>query len=101
MCEQSECANRDSREIYSEFRKIQSRSPARSPLSGNGEAIFRQFATPRVGEGDNFFLLTDAELEAYSVSHGGSHVFDASLYPRRSDASLQDLVDYDSDTLKR
>ena len=57
-------------------------------------------ATPRVGEGDNFFLLTDAELAAYSDSHGGSHVFDPSLYPERAVKSVQDMVDYDSAVLK-
>lgn len=56
-------------------------------------------ATPRVGEGDDFFLLTDAELAAYSDSHGGSHVFDPSLYPARAVRSLQDMVDYESPTL--
>lgn len=55
-------------------------------------------ATPRVGEGDNFFLLTDAELAAYSDSHGGSHVFDPSLYPERAVKSVQDMVNYGSAT---
>ncbi len=58
-------------------------------------------ATPRAGGRDNFFLLTDAELEAYSSTHSGSHRFDASLYPDRSETSLQDAVDYGSTVLRR
>ena len=38
-------------------------------------------ATPRVGEGDDFFMVTDAYLEAYSKAHYNSHEFDHSLYP--------------------
>lgn len=58
-------------------------------------------ATPRKGTGDNFFLVTDAELEAYSVAHNNSHIFDHSLYPDRATTSVQDMVDYNSSTLKR
>ena len=36
--------------------------------------------TPRKGGGE-FFLLTDAELEAYSSRHDNSHEFDHTLYP--------------------
>lgn len=36
--------------------------------------------TPR-HDNSEFFLLTDAELEAYSVSHNNSHLFNHSLYP--------------------
>ena len=36
--------------------------------------------TPRVDKSE-FFLLTNAELEAYSSKHGNTHLFDASLYP--------------------
>lgn len=36
--------------------------------------------TPRADKSE-FFLLTDAELEAYSSSHKNTHIFDRSLYP--------------------
>lgn len=36
--------------------------------------------TPRA-DNSEFLLLTDAELEQYSVSHKNSHIFDRSLYP--------------------
>jgi len=37
-------------------------------------------STPRHDKSE-FFLLTDAELEAYSSSHRNTHIFDRSLYP--------------------
>ena len=37
-------------------------------------------STPRKDKSD-FFLLTDAELEAYSSTHKNTHIFDRSLYP--------------------
>jgi len=37
-------------------------------------------STPRHGKSE-FFLLTDAELEAYSSAHKNTHIFDRSLYP--------------------
>jgi len=37
--------------------------------------------TPRKDKSD-FFLLTDAELEAYSSAHKNTHIFDRSLYPK-------------------
>lgn len=37
-------------------------------------------STPRADKSE-FFLLTDAELEAYSSSHRNTHIFDRSLYP--------------------
>jgi len=36
--------------------------------------------TPRKDKSD-FFLLTDAELDAYSKTHNNTHIFDRSLYP--------------------
>lgn len=36
--------------------------------------------TPRTAGGE-FCLLTDAQLEAYSAAHNGTHRFDRSLYP--------------------
>ncbi len=37
-------------------------------------------STPRKDKSE-FFLLTNAELEEYSSTHGNTHKFDASLYP--------------------
>ena len=37
-------------------------------------------STPRKDKSE-FFLLTDAELEAYSSTHNDTHIFDRSLYP--------------------
>ena len=37
-------------------------------------------ATPRK-EGKKLFLYTEKELEAFSSSHGNSHIYDKSLYP--------------------
>ena len=37
-------------------------------------------STPRYDKSE-FFLLTDAELEAYSSTHRNTHIFDRSLYP--------------------
>ena len=45
---------------------------------GNGWYHFD--ATPRKGGGE-FFMLTDAEIERYSKSHGNSHVWDKTKYP--------------------
>jgi len=49
-----------------------------------GEGYYHFDATPRKGEGDYFFMLTDAQLEAYSKTHENSHVFDSALYPKRA-----------------
>ncbi len=46
-----------------------------------GRNYYHFDATPRVGEGDNFCLVTDAFLDAYSSSHGRCHNRDMSLYP--------------------
>lgn len=37
-------------------------------------------STPRYDKSE-FFLLTDAELDAYSKAHRNTHIFDRSLYP--------------------
>lgn len=55
--------------------------------------------TPRKGDGDDFFMVTDEELEAYSVEHKNSHIFDSDLYPERATESVQDKVDYENGTL--
>lgn len=44
------------------------------------EGWFHLDTTPRMS-GSTFFLLTDAELEAYSNKSGGTHIWDKSLYP--------------------
>lgn len=46
-----------------------------------GETWYHFDATPRYGEGDDFCLVTDTFLDAYSDSHKGSHNRDKSLYP--------------------
>lgn len=46
-----------------------------------GETWYHFDTTPRKGTGDNFCLVTDAFLDAYSDSHYGSHNRDKSLYP--------------------
>ncbi|MBQ8822800.1 MAG: DUF5011 domain-containing protein [Lachnospiraceae bacterium] len=64
-----------------------------------GDGWYHVDCTPRTGEGDNFFMVTDAELEAYSSQHRNSHIFDGSLYPERATESLQHLVNYSKGTL--
>lgn len=66
-----------------------------------GDGWYHVDCTPRVGSGDNFFMVTDEELEAYSVKHNNSHIFDGSLYPERATESVQDMVSYSSGKLKR
>ena len=46
-----------------------------------GETWYHFDATPRYGSGDDFCLVTDAFLDAYSEAHGGTHNRDKSLYP--------------------
>lgn len=65
---------------------------------GNGWYHFD--CTPRKG-GGNFFMLTDAELAAYSESHNNSHIFDSSLYPARATESVQDKVSYSKGTVSQ
>jgi len=53
-----------------------------SLLSLDGGNTWYHFdATPRYGEGDDFCLVTDAFLDAYSDAHKGSHNRDRALYP--------------------
>ena len=66
---------------------------------GNGWYHFD--CTPRSGSGDNFFMVTDEELNAYSRAHNNSHIFDSSLYPERATESVQSMVDYSAAQLKR
>jgi len=48
----------------------------------NEETWYHFDATPRHGDGDDFCLVTDAFLDAYSDSHDGCHNRDKSLYPQ-------------------
>jgi transglutaminase-like putative cysteine protease len=64
-----------------------------------GDGWYHFDATPRKGEGDNFFMVTDEELNAYSVAHDNSHIFDSSLYPERATQSVQDKVNYSTGTI--
>jgi len=48
----------------------------------NEETWYHFDATPRHGDGDDFCLVTDAFLDAYSNSHDGCHNRDKSLYPQ-------------------
>lgn len=66
-----------------------------------GDGWYHFDATPRTGKGDNFFMLTDEELDSYSRKHDNSHIFDPSLYPERATESVQDMVNYSSATLER
>lgn len=53
-----------------------------SLVSYDGEQSWYHFdATPRYGDGDNFCLVTDSFLDAYSEANKGSHNRDKSLYP--------------------
>ena len=54
-----------------------------SLVSLDGGTTWYHFdSTPRAGEGDDFCLVTDAFIDAYSDSHEGSHNRDKSLYPK-------------------
>ena len=46
-----------------------------------GNTWYHFDATPRKGEGDDFCLVTDAFLDAYSKTHNNCHNRDKSLYP--------------------
>lgn len=46
-----------------------------------GETYYHFDATPRVGDGDYFCLVTDEFLDNYSNANNGSHNRDKSLYP--------------------
>ena len=47
-----------------------------------GKSYYHFDATPRVGEGDDFCLVTDAFLDSYSAENKNSHNRDKSLYPQ-------------------
>ena len=51
-----------------------------------GSTYYHLDTTPRVGEGDDFCLVTDAVLDAYSDTHGKCHNRDKALYPKTPEA---------------
>ena len=51
-----------------------------------GNTYYHLDTTPRVGDGDDFCLVTDAFLDAYSAANKGSHNRDKSLYPATPEA---------------
>ena len=53
-----------------------------------GEHYYHFDATPRYGSGDDFCLVTDAFLDAYSEEHKGSHNRDDALYPATPEEAL-------------
>lgn len=65
-----------------------------------GDGWYHVDCTPRKGTGDLFFMVTDAELEAYSKAHSNSHIFDSDAYPERATESVQDKVDYSGGKIK-
>lgn len=53
-----------------------------------GKSYYHFDATPRYGEGDDFCLVTDAFLDAYSKDHKNCHNRDKTLYPPTPEESL-------------
>ena len=51
-----------------------------------GNTYYHLDTTPRVGDGDDFCLVTDAFLDAYSDANKGCHNRDKSLYPATPEA---------------
>ena len=51
-----------------------------------GSTYYHLDTTPRVGDGDDFCLVTDAVLDAYSDTHGKCHNRDKALYPKTPEA---------------
>lgn len=51
-----------------------------------GKTYYHLDTTPRMGDGDNFCLVTDAFLDAYSDANRGSHNRDKALYPATPEA---------------
>lgn len=84
---------------------IQTSDSAAAPhywcLINLGDGWYHMDPFSRPGDDDNFFMLTDAELEQYSVSHNHTHPFNGDKYPARATVSVQDMVDYSSSTLNR
>ena len=51
-----------------------------------GQTYYHLDTTPRVGDGDDFCLVTDAFLDAYSAANKNCHNRDKSLYPATPEA---------------
>ncbi len=51
-----------------------------------GSTYYHLDTTPRVGDGDDFCLVTDAFLDAYSAANKNCHNRDKSLYPATPEA---------------
>ena len=51
-----------------------------------GKTYYHLDTTPRVGDGDDFCLVTDAFLDAYSAANKNCHNRDSSLYPATPEA---------------
>lgn len=49
---------------------------------------------------DDFYMLTDAEMDLWDRAHRGAHPYDGSLYPERATESVQHLLDYRKATVK-
>ena len=56
-----------------------------------GDGWYHYDTTPRDGDGDYFFLVTDEQLDAYSEAHENSHIFDHDAYPARATEIITDL----------
>lgn len=65
-----------------------------------GDGWYHVDPTPRKGDDDRFFMVTDEELLSYSQRHSNSHIFDLEAYPARATTSVQDKVDYVGKTIK-
>lgn len=64
-----------------------------------GDGWYHVDCTPRATKDDFLFMVTDAELEAYSVTHNNCHVFDHSLYPATPTESIQSHINYSAGTV--
>lgn len=56
-----------------------------------GDGWYHFDPTPREGDGDYFFLVTDEQLDAYSEAHENSHIFDHNAYPARETEIITDM----------
>lgn len=65
-----------------------------------GDGWYHVDCTPRKGDGDLFFMVTDEELLDYSEAHSNSHIFDLDAYPERATKSLQSKIDYSAGKIK-
>ena len=54
-----------------------------------GKSYYHFDATPRIGEGDDFCLVTDGFLDAYSAAHKNSHHRNPALYPQTPVSTLK------------